>query len=119
MSNEEKVQKYKEEIEAVFQTEKAIEILSRRDAILASGNEKDLEHFDMTTLGKFRKTYFIKLEVKEENTLSSFFMRWMFSNLEISGIGVTEISWDTIKQYDSNALKDKLKQEINKIIEEL
>lgn len=97
MTNEEKAQKYKEEVEDVFQTKKCLEILNRRDEILRSGNNEDLEHFDITSLGKFHKTYFIKVQVQEWDTLSSFFMRWMFSNKEIADLRVTEISWDNIK----------------------
>lgn len=119
MTNEEKVEKYKEEVEAVFQLESAVKMLNRRDEILESGNVKDLEHFDMTAIGRYHKTYFIKVEVQEFNTLSSFFMKWMFSNLEIAGLRVTEISWDNLKSYDTQQLKNKLKESIDKMIEEL
>jgi hypothetical protein len=119
MTNEEKVQKYKEEIEAVFNTENALDILNRRDELISIGNTKDLESFDMTTLGRFNKTYHIKIEVKEENSLSSFFMKWMFKNLEIAGITVSEISWDSIKNYGKDDLKQKLTDGLSKMIEEL
>lgn len=119
MSNEEKAQKYKEEVEAVFQTEKCIEILNRRDEISRRGNDEDLNHFDMTSLGMYHKTYFIKVEVQEWDTLSSFFMKWMFSNKEIAGLKVTEISWDNIKSYDTQQLKNKLKEGFEKMIDEL
>jgi hypothetical protein len=119
MTNEQKLEQYKKEIEAVFLTEKAINYLNRRDNIIYEGNKEDLELMDRTNLGKFHKTYFIKVEVKKEDPLNDFFMRWLYSNLEIAGLRVTEISWDTIKHYSSEELKNKLKEEFNNIINKL
>ena len=119
MTNEEKVEQYKKEIEAVFLTEKAIKILNRRDDIVSEGNKEDIEFIERTNLGTFHKTYFIKVEVKKQDPLNDFFMRWLYSNLEIAGLRVTEISWDTIKNYGTEELKNKLKEEFNNIIDKL
>lgn len=113
LTNEEKVQKYKEEVENVFHTETAINSLNQYDKFVKNGDLDSVSCYDQITLGIRHKEYWVKFEVKEPNLLNSFLMSWIIQGKSIAGVQGSILDFGEV--CDKNELKNKL----TKMIEEL
>ena len=111
--NEEKVQKYKQEIEDVFCTEKVINLLNNYDKYAKDGDTESVEILDSTMIGVYHKEYWVKFEVKEPDLLNSFLMGWVVNGKSIAGVQGSVLDFGGV--CDKRELKDKLL----KMIEEL
>jgi hypothetical protein len=110
MTNEEKVQKYKEEIEAVFYTEKAINLLNSYDEYLKNGEKQGVRILQELMLKN--KEYWVKFTIEEPSVLNMFLRYWVLEGQSIAGVKGQILDINVIN-------KNELKGEIIKMIEEL
>lgn len=110
MTNEEKVQKYKEEIEAVFNTEKAINLLNNYDEYLKNGDKQSSQILQELMLKN--KEYWVKFTIEEPNILNMFLRYWVLEGQSIAGVKGQILDLNVVNKND-------MKIEIIKMIEEL
>jgi hypothetical protein len=110
MTNEEKVEQYKKEIEAVFLTEKAINALNSIDKLKEQGDEESIKLYDMLTLRG--KEYWVKFTVTEPNILNSFLKFWVQEGFSIAGVKGQILDADVCN-------KQELRIKLSKFINEL
>ena len=113
MTNEEKVQKYKEEIEAVFSTENVINALNRYDKFKEEGDLESIKILDNITLGIRQKEYWVKFSIDEPNILNSFLLEWITGGKSIAGVK------GEVLDYNGVANKPELKNKLLNFINEL
>jgi hypothetical protein len=110
MTNKEKVQKYKEEIEAVFNTEKAINLLNNYDEYLKSGDKQSTQILQELMLKN--KEYWVKFTIEEPSVLNMFLRYWVLEGQSIAGVKGQILDLNVVNKND-------MKIEIIKMIEEL
>lgn len=109
MTNEEKVNQYKEEIENVFRTGKAMNKLIAYDRY---NNDPDKAgRHNVIIQGLPKGEYWLKLDVQEQNPLNSFLETWLLLGKRIAGVRVNDFVYGEI--YSKDELKDKLLKMIN------
>ena len=113
ITNEEKVQKYKEEVESVFSTNNVINYLNNYDEFVKKGDIDSVSAYDNITLGRHHKEYWVKFEVDEPNLLNSFLMSWVIQGKSIAGVKGSVLDFGGV--CDKRELKEKLLKMINEL----
>jgi hypothetical protein len=105
MTNQERIQKYKEEVESVFYTDAVLKHLDNYDEYVKNGDTKAIESLDQITLGRDRRTYWVKFEIKKPDLLNSFLLAWVLRGKSIAGVKGTILSFDEL--YNKKEMKEK------------